>query len=238
MLRTSGLQQRLMLVGEFDEDILEAGSERANLGDGNILFQKLVAEVVKIAMVLNERMNGLPEDGGAANAGNLARETERARNFRRGDFDAQRALRLDVGKLAERIGCPIGDELAVVNVSDVAAALGFVHVMRGDEKGDAMAGKLEEEIPELAARDGVDAGSGLIEEKEFRLVQHGAAECEALLPAAGELRGQAIQIGFEAIELNNFVNAAFKASGFEAVDAAVELQVFRDGQIVIEAEIL
>src|SRR5260370_35694947 len=147
MLRTSGLQQRLMLVGEFDEDILEAGSERANLGEGKILFEKLVAEVVEITMIVDERMNGLPEDGGAANAGNLARETKRARNFRRGDFDAQRALRLDVGELAERIGCPLGDELAVVNVSDVAAALGFVPVMRGYEQGDAMAGKLEEEIP-------------------------------------------------------------------------------------------
>jgi len=141
-------------------------------------------------------------------------KTERARNFRRGDFDAQRALRLDVRKLAERIGRPIGNELAEINVSDVAAALGFVHVMRGYEKGDAVAGKLEEEIPELASRDGVDAGSGLIEEKEFRLVQHGAAECQALLPAAGELRGQAIQIGFEAVQLDNFVDAAFKAGGF------------------------
>jgi len=82
--------------------------------------------------------------------------------------------------------------------------------MRGYEKGDAVAGKLEEQIPELAPRDGVDAGSGLIEEKEFRLVQHGAAECEALFPAAGELRGQAIQIGLEAVQLDNFVDAAFK----------------------------
>src|SRR5258708_32334103 len=132
MLRTSGLQQRLMLVGEFDEDILEAGSERANLGDGNILFQKLVAEVVKIAMVLNERMNGLPEDGGASNAGNLARETERAGNFRRGDFDAQGALRLQAGKLAERICRPIGDELAAITVSEVAVARGCPRVIGGE----------------------------------------------------------------------------------------------------------
>src|SRR6266478_4199591 len=180
-----------MLVGEFDEDVLQAGSERANLGDRDAVFQELVAKVVEIEMIVDERMNGLSENGGAANAGEMARETKRARNFRRGDFDAQRALRLDVRK-----------------------------------------------IPELAARDGVDAGSGLIEEKEFRLVQHGAAECQALLPAAGELRGQAIQIGFEAVQLDNFVDAAFKAGGFEAVDAAVELQVFRDGQIVVEAEIL
>jgi len=54
-------------------------------------FQELVAKVVEITMIVDERMNGLSEDGGAANAGNVARETERARNFRRGDFDAQSA---------------------------------------------------------------------------------------------------------------------------------------------------
>jgi len=102
------------------------GSERANLGDSDAVFQELVAKVVEITMIVDERMNGLSEDGGAANAGNVARETERARNFRRGDFDAQSALRLDVRKLAERIGRPIGDELAEINVGDVAAALGFV----------------------------------------------------------------------------------------------------------------
>src|SRR5258708_34572152 len=178
-----------MLVGEFDENVFEAGSERANLGDSDAVFQELVAEVVEIEMIIDERMDGLSENGGAANAGEMARETERARNFRCGDFDAQCALRLDVRKLAERIGRPIGNELAEINVSDVAAAFGLVHVMRGDEKGDAVAGKLEEEIPELAARDGVDAGGGLIEEKEFRLLQHGAAECEGLLSPTRELPG-------------------------------------------------
>src|SRR5258708_38036892 len=114
-------------------------------------------------MVLDECMYGLPEDGGAADAGNLARKTERAGDFRRGDFNAQGALRLNVREFTQRIGRPVGDELAVINVGDVAAALGFVHVVRSDEKRDAMTGKFEEEIPELAARDGVDAGSGLLD---------------------------------------------------------------------------
>src|SRR5712691_3120232 len=153
-----------MLVGEFDEDVFEAGSEGTNLGDGDAVFQELFTEIVEIEMVFDERMDGLPENGGAA--------------------------------------------AAEVNVGDMAAALGFVHVVSGDEEGDAVTGKLEEEIPELAARDGVDAGRWLVEEKKRRLVQHGAAEGEALLPAAGKLRGQAIEIGFEAIELDDFIDAA------------------------------
>ena len=122
---------------------------------------------------------------------------------------------LHIGKLAERIGRAIGDELAVINVGDVAAAFGFVHVMRGDEKRDAVAGKLEEQIPELAASDGVDAGGGLVEKKKLRLMQHGAAEREALLPTAGKLRGQAIQIRSEAVELRRFRRCGASAARAE-----------------------
>src|SRR5260370_26564886 len=181
-----------MLVGELDEDVFEAGSERTNLSDGNPVFQELVAEIVEIEMVFDERMDGLTENGGAADAGEVTREAQRTRDFRSGDFYAQGALRLDVRKVTERVGCAVRDELAVINVGDVAAALGFIHVMGGDEKSDAMAGKLEEESPKLAARDGINPGGGFVEKKKLRLVQHGAAEGEALLPAAGKLRGQAI----------------------------------------------
>src|SRR5713226_8356654 len=227
-----------MLVGEFDKDVFEAGSERTNFCDGDAVSQELSAEIVEIEMVLDERVDGLTENGGAADAGEVTRESERARDFRCGDFNAQRAGRLNVREFTQRIGRAVGDELAVINVGDVAAALGFVHVMGGDKKSDAMAGKLEEEIPELAARDGINTRGGLVEEKKCRLVQHGAAEGEALLPATGKLRGQAIQIGCEAVDLDNFVDAALQARWLQAVNAAVELQVFRDGQIVVQAEVL
>src|SRR5947207_1771965 len=90
-----------MLVGELDKDVFEAGSERANFGDGNAVLQELVAEVVEIEAVFDERMDGLAENGRATNAGEVARESKSARDFRRGDFHAQRALRLNVGEFAQ-----------------------------------------------------------------------------------------------------------------------------------------
>src|SRR5271169_1729441 len=158
MLDTGGLQERLMLVGELDEDVFEAGCKWTNFGHGNAILQELFAEIIEIEMVVNERVDGLPKNGCAANAGKLASETKRAGNFRRRDFHAQGAVRLDVRKFPQRIGRAVSDELAVINVSDVAAALGFIHVVRGDEKSDAMARELEEQIPQLASRDRVDAG--------------------------------------------------------------------------------
>src|SRR5437879_1794127 len=133
-----------MLVGELDENIFETWGERTNLGDGDTVLPELFAQIVQIEMVLDERMNGLAENCGAANAREMAREAERPRNFRRGDFHAHGALRLNVGELAQRIGRAVRNELAVINVGHVTAALGFVHVVRSDEESDAMAGKLEE----------------------------------------------------------------------------------------------
>src|SRR5260370_15461484 len=165
-----------MLVGEVDDDVFEAGSERTNLSDGNPVFQELVAEIVETEMVFDERMDGLTENGGAADAGEVAREAKSSRDFRSGDFNAQRAGGLDVREFAKRIGCAVGDELAVINVGDVAAALGFVHVMGGDKKRDAMAGKLDQEIPNLAAGDGIDAAGRPVAKNKLPPAPPGAAD--------------------------------------------------------------
>src|SRR6266849_3920505 len=237
-LDTNALHLALVLVGELNENVFETGSERANLTDGDSIFEELLAEIVEIEMVFDQRMNGLAKNGGAANTGNLPGEAQSARDFRSGDFHAHGALRLDVGELAQRTGRAVCDEFAVVDVGDVAAALGFVHVMGGDEKGDAVAGEFEEEIPKLAARDGVDAGGGLVKKKQLGLMQHGAAKRQALLPAAGKLRGEAIEVRTEAIELDDFLHALLQAIGRQAVDTPVELKIFGDGEVVVEAEAL
>src|SRR5260370_10737512 len=128
-----------MLVGEVDDDVFEAGSERTNLSDGKAVFQELGAEIVETEMVFDEGMDGLTENGGAADAGEVAREAKSSRDFRSGDFNAQRAGGLDVREFAKRIGCAVGDELAVINVGDVPATLGFVHAIVRHTKSDDLA---------------------------------------------------------------------------------------------------
>src|ERR1700686_895252 len=121
-------------------------------------------------MLIQERVDGLAKNGGAADARKLPREAQGARDLGRGDFDALGAMRLHIRQLAERIGSPIGNQPAVIDVRNVAAPFGFIHVMRGDEKRDAVTGKLEEKIPKLAARDGIDARGWLVKEQELWLV--------------------------------------------------------------------
>ena len=77
--------------------------------------------------------------------------------------------------------------LAVGDVGDGIALHGFVHVVRGDERGDALRRVAADRVPEIAPRFGIDAGGGFVEQQQFRLVDHARGEREALLPAAGEL---------------------------------------------------
>ena len=81
-----------MLVGELDENVFEAGSERTNFGDSDAVLQELGAEMIEIESVVDQRVDGLAENGGAANAGNGASGAQSAGDVRRGDFDAISAV--------------------------------------------------------------------------------------------------------------------------------------------------
>src|SRR5215472_14737700 len=189
-LVTGGLQKRLMLVSKFDENILKAGRQRPDLGDVNPFFLQLAAKNVQIKMLFHERVNRLPENCCAANSGNMPRQPQSPRDFRRVDLDAHGTLRLHVRKLAQRIRCAVGDELAVIDVRDVAATLRFIHIVRGHKKSDAVAGKLEEQIPKLPPRDRINARRRLVEKKKLGFMQHRTAQGKPLLPAARKLSGK------------------------------------------------
>ena len=68
------------------------------------------------------------------------------------------------------------------------AALRFIHVMSRDEKGHAFTGELEQQIPEFASRDRIDACSWLIEKEHRRFMHERASHGQTLPPAAGKLR--------------------------------------------------
>src|SRR5580693_7504993 len=150
--------------------------------------------MVKIDVVIDEGMDGLANNCGAAYAGDLAGEAQSSRDFRSRNFHAYGSLRLDIRQFAQRVGRAIGDDLAEIDIGNVTAALGLVHVVGGDEESDPVPGEFKQEIPKQAASHGVDAGGGLVQEKKFGLMEHGAAQSEPLLPSAGKLCRQAIHV--------------------------------------------
>ena len=83
-------------------------------------------------------------------------------------------------------------QLAVGDIGDLVAALGLVHVVGGDQHGDALGGEPVDLVPELAPRLGIDAGGRLVEQQQPRLRQDAGAERQPLLPAARQLAGELV----------------------------------------------
>ena len=72
---------------------------------------------------------------------------------------------------------------AIDHYADAVAILGFVHIVGGNEYGDALRGGFVYHIPELTARYGVYATGGLVEEYDFGTVEDSHREGELLFPA-------------------------------------------------------
>ena len=90
---------------------------------------------------------------------------------------------------------------------EAVAVLGLVHVVGGDEHGDAAVGQAPDQLPERAPRDRVDARGRLVEEHELRRVHERAGERQALALAAGQLAGQRVLAPDQVRELDHPVDA-------------------------------
>ena len=84
----------------------------------------------------------------------------------------------------------LGDDPPAVDERQPIAVRRLVHVVRGDEQRHAAAGQVVEQVPELAPRHRVDAGGGLVEEQQLRLVDRRSAQRQPLPPADGEVAGE------------------------------------------------
>src|SRR5581483_926973 len=123
-----------------------------------------------------------------------------------------------------------GDGFAVVHDGDaVAEALGFVHVVGGEEDGAAGEFEAFDEVPELAARLRVEAGGGLVEEEEIGIADESAGHGEALFLAAGKLADARILLLFELHESDHL-----GGRGSFGEEAAEEADGFEDGELVGE----
>ncbi len=102
-------------------------------------------------------------------------------------FDAVGAFDfVDVGvhgvhEIARR---PFGHQPPLGEDGEAVAALGFIHVVRGHENGGALLGELEQAIPEVAAALRIHRAGGLVEQQQFRRVQRGRGQRQALLLSA------------------------------------------------------
>ena len=131
-----------------------------------------------------------------------------------------------------------GDHFTAKNEGEAIAVFSFFHVVRGDKDGDAVFGHMVNEIPELPARDRIDAGRGLIKKQDGRLVQNGAAQRQTLFPAAWKGAGDEILLAFQVGHFKRPFDAVFEFGRRNTVETGEEAEIFNDVQIVVERELL
>lgn len=78
------------------------------------------------------------------------------------------------------------------------AALGLVHDVGGDKDRRApLGGEGVEEVPQVAAQDGVESDGRFVEDEEFGRTEEGDGEGYAAALAAGEGAGECVRVGGE-----------------------------------------
>ncbi len=119
---------------------------------------------------------------------------------------------------------------------DPRAVLRLVQVVGGHDHRDPLPRHRVDQPPEPPAGDRVHPAGRLVEEHEFRPVQHRAGEGEPLLEAAGKGTGQQVFLPFEPGHRDRGRRALRGHLSREAVHAAEEPQVLSHREIVVEAE--
>ena len=142
------------------------------------------------------------------------------------DLPAQRVL--------EALG-PIDRQHApLVQQHDPRAPLGLVQVRRGHDDREATREELGQQLPELAARHGIDARGRLVEQEHLRLVDERAGQGELLLHATrepiGAPRAKRRQLGHVQETIARGLIAP------DAVDFGEEPDVLVDREIAVERE--
>ncbi len=226
-------------AGEAHEDVLERRGDRPHVHRRAGGFCQLALDLGVVAARVHQQVEGVAEDGDVLHPGLGARLSHQRRGpLLAGRLDPPRPLGGDLGEVGELVRLPLDQHAREVDVPHLAAALGLVHVVGGDEEGDVLRREVEEEVPQLAAGDRIDAGRGLVEKEDARPVHHGGGERQALLPTARELAGQPGAVRADAGQLDRPLAALLEDRPLEAVDVGEEVEVLEHREVLVERELL
>jgi len=174
-----------------------------------------------------------PEHRGAVNAGD-------ARGRRVGlahPVDRQRDHRVRESAL-HRLGGVDGELPAAVQHDQAVEAFGLVEVRGAHHHRGAVRHHLVHDQPQVAARDGIDAEGGLVEQQDGGLVHQAARQREFLLHAPGELAGQPALERTQRREVVEALKPLRTVRARHAVQVGVELEILGHGEVGVEAEAL
>src|SRR5262249_501428 len=131
-------------------------------------------------------------------------------------------------------------QVAVVHDGDaVAKAVGFVHVMRGDQDRElAFVLDVGQHLPDGDAGDRIQAGGGLIEKEDAGAVDEAASDFQPAPHAAGERFGLRIAPLGQVHQLKQTVNRSFALFRRNVIQLGIDVQVFFDGEVNVAGKSL
>ena len=152
-------------------------------------------------------------------------------------------IRLDLDERArvgreDLVACPGRGEPTLDEKREAGSVLGLVHVGRRDDDREPLVVEGVQDLPELAARHGVDARRRLVEEEEGRARQERRHERELLLHAARERAGEACAEAVEADASEEVPRTPFSFGGRHGVQAGAQREVLVEGEVLVQREAL
>ncbi len=143
-----------------------------------------------------------------------------------------------MGAGAQGLGGVLGEDAAFAHEEQLVAALGLVHDVGGDEdRGAAGGGDVVEEVPQVAAQDGVESDGGFVEDQELGGAEQGDGEGDAAALAAGEVAGEGAGAGGEVDVGDGAVHGVGAAGGGGPAgveDRGEVVEVLADGEVVVD----
>ena len=129
-------------------------------------------------------------------------------------------------------------EAAAIEDGEAVTALRFVHVVRRHQDRRAAVDQLEQAFPEIATTLRVDGAGRLVEQQQLGLMQRGGREREPLLLSAAHGSRALIAPVLQVVLRESFLDARGSHRAVEPEDAADEVQVLQDCQVLPQREAL
>ena len=141
------------------------------------------------------------------------------------------------GRLAPLVGRGV-DHHAVDYVDVALRASGELGVVSHEHDGGAHLIDLLEQVHHLARHEGIEVAGGLVGEDQRRVAGNGAGDGDALLLAAGELRGHVLHAGGEPDQLQGLGDALVALRRLHAPIAQRDIDIVVDVEVGYEVEAL
>lgn len=142
--------------------------------------------------------------------------------------------------LAVRAGVQIAgaNDFALLDEHDgIASNFDFTEKVGIEENGSAALALIANDVADEAAAHGVEAGSGLVEEDEFGLVNKSLGQTDALQHTFRKAAKTAVAMRCEADKIEEGGNAVAELRGSESAEPAMKREEFGSSQPVVETKI-